>query len=104
MLYNRLDDDELERAVYIDPTNTAARDEMLTRLPALVERARFGDELEEAKMELADANSAAVALRDEVEALENDVAAGDTVIEKQQAELDAANARIAQLTRAKDLV
>lgn len=104
MLYNRHSDSELERAVYIDPANGAARAEMLRRLPALIEGAANGNELEGAKMELAEREVAIENLREEVTGLEQDVAAGDKVIENQQAELDAANARIAKLTRAEDLV
>lgn len=104
MLYNRHSDDELERAVYIDPANTAARNEMLSRLPALLEGAANGDALEGVKIELAEREVEVENLRDEVTGLEQDVSAGDEVINTLQSELDAAKARIADLTRAEDLV
>lgn len=104
MLYNRHSDSELERAVYIDPANAAARAEMLARLPALIEGAANGDELEEVKMKLAEREIEVENLREEVAGLEQDVSAGDKVIDAQQSELDAAQARIAGLTDCSALV
>jgi predicted nucleic acid-binding Zn-ribbon protein len=104
MLYNRHSDSELERAVYIDPANAAARAEMLARLPALIEGAANGDELEGVKMELAEREVEVENLREEVTGLEQDVSAGDKVIDAQQSELDTAHARIAALTDCSALV
>ncbi len=55
MLYNQLTEDELERAVYIDPTNAAAAAEMLRGAPERMEE--HADALAEAEAELKTAQS-----------------------------------------------
>ena len=55
MLYNRLTEDERERAVYIDPTNAAAAAEMLRGVPERMEE--HADALAEAEAELKTAKS-----------------------------------------------
>jgi hypothetical protein len=99
MLYNRLSDIELERAVYIDPTNQAARDEMIGRLPVLMDTR--SDELQDLEMQL---ESVAKEHKAEVEALEEDLVAEKSYAHGLADELDQARERIDQLTRAEDLV
>lgn len=99
MLYNRLSDTELERAVYIDPTNTAARDEMLGRIPELMDTR--SDEFQDLEMQLEVSTKEHKA---EVEALEEDLAAEKSYALDLQRDLDQARERVDQLTRVKDLV
>jgi chromosome segregation ATPase len=120
MLYNRHSDTELERAVYIDPANTAARDELIARIPALLDNR--SDQLQEAEMmlevserehkseianmeeELHVAERHATELQAELDTVQELREAGEQAYRKLEAELIDANAQIAQLTRAEDLV
>lgn len=99
MLYNRHSDTELERAVYIDPANQAARAELLGRLPALMDQR--SDQLQDLEMQLEIANKEHKA---EVGALEEDLQAEKSYAHGLADELSEARERIAQLTRAEDLV
>ena len=99
MLYNRHSDTELERAVYIDPTNMAARDEMIARIPALLDNR--SDQLQEAEMmlELSERERA-----NEVALAAEELGVAEGRARELQRELDRAHDRIAELTHAKDLV
>lgn len=99
MLYNRHSDSELERAVYIDPANAAARAEMLTRTVALIDER--SDEFKEIEMELEGARKDHAS---EIEELEADAGIAYDAIASLTHQLNAAEDRIAQLTRATDLV
>lgn len=92
--YNRHSQSELERAVYIDPTNTTARDEMLARATSLIDDR--SDEFQEMEMQL-DA-----ALK-EVGEYEVQSDADDAEITALGNKLAEAEARIAELTFATDL-
>lgn len=99
MLYNRLSDTELERAVYIDPTNATARDEMMARVPDILDKR--SDEYQELEMQLEIAEKERA---QEVNGLEDDLRAAEDHATELQRDLDAAHERIAQLSRAEDLV
>ncbi|MGZ3184392.1 MAG: hypothetical protein ACXU8N_18300 [Telluria sp.] len=99
MLYNRHSDTELERAVYIDPTNQAARAEQLARIPALLDNR--SDETQDLEMQLEISERER---KQEVAAVEEDLAAAEKHARELQQELDEAHDRIAELTRAEDLV
>src|SRR5437868_2258957 len=99
MLYNRHSDTELERAVYIDPANQAARAELLDRLPALLDNR--SDQMQELEMQLEISERER---KQEVAAVEEDLAAAEKHARELQHDLDHAHDRIAQLTRAEDLV
>lgn len=117
MLYNRLDNDELERAVYIDPTNTAARAELLSRIPALMDtrteqaedlamaldlaRKDHAAEIEELEQQLKETESDAQQRQRDL-TRENDDAAAALQIARN--ERDQALRRVEQLTRSADLV
>lgn len=106
MLFNRLTEDELERAVYIDPTNTDAQAEMLRRVPELM--GERSDELRDHGMELENVRKDHV---DEIEELEATIAqledeattAGTTEAANADTIADL-EARVAELTFAEDLV
>lgn len=99
MLYSALTTEELERWVNASPADTAAKAELLRRVPDLMDN--IDAELEEA-------NDDNATLRSEIEAkskeLEEVAAEHDEAIDSMQSDLDEANTRIAELTRAGDLV
>lgn len=99
MLYNRLSDDELERAVYIDPTNAAARAELLVRVPGLLDN--NSDELADVEMEL---EIARADHKGEMDVALQELADSEAHSDEITKELDAANERIAALTSCADLV
>lgn len=99
MLYNRHSDTELERAVYIDPANQAARAEQLARIPALLDNR--SDDLQDLDMQLANQSKEHDSV---VASLNEDLDVAGRHARELQRDLDHAHDRIAQLTRAEDLV
>lgn len=113
MLYNRHSDTELERAVYIDPNNTAARAELIARMPALLDHR--SDQLQEAEMMLElserERKSEVANMEEELHVserhaadLQRDLDGAHDRIAQLNHELDSTRQRVAQLTRAEDLV
>lgn len=117
MLHRWLTNDELERAVYIDPADTAARAEMLRRVPGFmdnecetikdlemeleIERKDRASELANIEEELTQAEAHAHELQKEI-ASERDLA--EAALQLARNERDQALRRIEQLTACGDLV
>lgn len=99
MLHSWLTNDELERAVYIEPTNAAARAEMLARVPGLVAlRDQTILDLEaELEIERRERGS-------EIANMEEETQQAERHASELQAELDAATDRIAELTACAGIV
>ena len=113
MLYNRYSDTELERAVYIDPSNAAARDELIARVPLLLDRR--SDQLQEAEMMLEvserERKSEIANMEEELHLserhaanLQRDLDGAQDRIAQLKHDLDSTRRRVDQLTRAEDLV
>ncbi len=95
LIHRTLTTDELERAVFVDPADTCARRELLSRVAGLID---MNDEvLQDTEADLA----AAQADNDEKE---DQIKHGDAIIAKLTDDLAEANARIAQLTDSTGLV
>ena len=88
MQFNRFSNAELERRVYIEPLNAEARVELISRVPALMGFEEVADRLEGVEVDLADAKSLIAMLEEEAEDKDAEIAAGDTVIELLQSQLD----------------
>ena len=89
MLYNSLTLNELERAIYIDPANTAARADMLARVPDFIDQQHEDIQIAEQDAER---------LRKELDESEEEVTRADDTITALVTELEAAKDRIAELT------
>jgi chromosome segregation ATPase len=83
MLYSVLNDDELERRVYIEPGNEAAKAELLRRVPDLIDRQdgelqetkelvdEYEKDLDKKAEELSEADDRIAALEDRIAELTN---------------------------------
>lgn len=95
MLYNRLTDSELERAVYVDPTNAAASAELLKRAPAAI-----ADRLEDCDVLEGEMEQMAAEHRIEVENLQEDLRDAEQHGRDLAAELDESKQSVEELEAA----
>lgn len=105
MLYNRLADDELERLIYVDPGNAAARAEMLRRVPDLLDQ--NDADLQEARdqaQQAYDENDKCNREKETAEEAAENAENAESELEDARAEITELKARIEELTNAEDLV
>jgi septal ring factor EnvC (AmiA/AmiB activator) len=95
MLYTRLTTEELERHVYVDPDNTEAKAELLSRVSELIDQEN--DDLKDAIDRAAQSEKDLDEKAEELSQLEDELGAQATKIEELEE-------RIAELTHAEDLV
>lgn len=102
MLYNRLNNEELERRVYIEPANAEARAELLRRTADLIDQ--NDDDLTEAREIAQQAEANQDQANREKETAEEAATAAESKLDETYQRIADLEAHVAELTRAEDLV